>query len=117
MKIIRKEVVNVKQAKQKIEITTKSQKYSGEYIYTMCTLTSAVKKTKKTCLKSEWNDTSSRFEKLEGRALSLNPSKERVKSENLPQQKKKKSIFKTGVIIEEPGRPVDSSYFSRDNLW
>ena len=50
------------------------------------------KKTKKTCLKSEWNDTSSRFEKLEGRALSLNPSKQRVKSGNLPQQKKNKSI-------------------------
>ena len=82
----------------------------------MCTLTSAVKKTKKTCLKSEWNDTSSRFEKLEGRALSLNPSKQRVKSGNSPQQKKK-SILKTGVIIEEPGRPVDSSPFSRDNLW
>ena len=46
------------------------------------------KKTKKTCLKSEWNDTSSRFEKLKGRALSLNPSKQRVKSGNLPQQKK-----------------------------
>ena len=71
----------------------------------------------KTCLKSEWNDTSSRFEKLEGRALSLNSSKQRVESGNLPQQKKNKSILKTGVIIEEPGRPVDSSPFSRDNLW
>ena len=75
------------------------------------------KKKKKTCLKSEWNDTSSRFGKLEGRALSLNPSKQRVRSWNLPQQKKNKSILKTGVIIEEPGRPVDSSPFSRDNLW
>ena len=49
------------------------------------------KKNKKTCLKSEWNDTSSRFEKLEGRALSLNPSKQRVKSGNLPQKKKIKA--------------------------
>ena len=72
---------------------------------------------KKTCLISEWNDTSSRFEKLEGRALSLNPSKQRVKSGNLLQQKKNKSVLKPGVIIEEPGRPVDSSPFSRDNLW
>ena len=75
------------------------------------------RKKKQTCLISEWNDTSSRFEKLEGRALSLNPSKQRVKSGNLPQQKKNKSILKTAVIIEEPGRPVDSSPFSRDNLW
>ena len=74
------------------------------------------KKTKKTCLKSEWNDTSSRFEKLEKRALFLNPSKQHVKSGNLPQQKKNKSILKTGVIIEKPGRPVDSSPFSRNNL-
>ena len=34
MKTIRKEVVNVKQAKQN-QITTKSQKYSGKYIYNM----------------------------------------------------------------------------------
>ena len=77
------------------------------------------KKTKKTCLKSEWNDTSSRFEKVEGRALSLNPSKQRVNSGNSARQRKNKnkSILETGVIIEEPGRPVDSSPFSRDNLW
>ena len=49
------------------------------------------KKQKKTCLISEWNDISSRFEKLEGRALSMNPSKQRVKSGNLPQQKKIKA--------------------------
>ena len=71
---------------------------------------------KKKLVGMEWKDTSSRFEKLEGRALSLNPSKQRVKSGNLPQQKKK-NILKTGVIIEKPGRPVDSSPFSRDNLW
>ena len=72
---------------------------------------------KKTCLISEWNDTSSHFEKLEGRALALNPSKQRVKGEDSPRQRTNKSILKTGVIIEEPGRPVDSSPFSRDNFW
>ena len=75
------------------------------------------KKNKKTCLISEWNDTSSRFEKLEGRALSLNPSKQRIKGENSTRQRKtnkNKSILETGVIIKEPGRPVDSSPFSRD---
>ena len=72
---------------------------------------------KKNCLISEWNDTSSRFEKLEGRALSLNPSKQRVKGEDSPPQRTNKSILKTGVIIEEPGWHVDSSPFSRGNLW
>ena len=72
---------------------------------------------KKTCLISEWNDTSSRFEKFEERALSLKPSKQRVKGEDSPRQGTNKSILKTGVIIEEPGRHVDSSPFARGNLW
>ena len=55
------------------------------------------KKKKKTCLKSEWNDTSSRFEKLEGRALSLNPSKQRIKSGNSARQRKKIIIKKKHI--------------------